>query len=187
MPSATAREFQRVASQLGFARRRQTGSHERPSILLTAPLSTLYSGEGRVDSHPWPRPENAVTSEKGPYGVHAHCRRGSARCGRSRALRTASSAGGRPWRRGRSGSRRSRGRAQVELAVQMGCFCSRRPPGECARSGRRRIDRGAPGTCVRRPVRFLRLFCQAPSMRSGRLTAVFRGGRIGGESLENDS
>lgn len=29
MPSATAREFQRVASQLGFERRRQTGSHER--------------------------------------------------------------------------------------------------------------------------------------------------------------
>jgi predicted RNA binding protein YcfA (HicA-like mRNA interferase family) len=29
MPSATAREFQRVASQLGFLRRRQTGSHER--------------------------------------------------------------------------------------------------------------------------------------------------------------
>ena len=29
MPSATAREFQRVASQLGFTRRRQTGSHER--------------------------------------------------------------------------------------------------------------------------------------------------------------
>ena len=29
MPSATAREFQRVASQLGFLKRRQTGSHER--------------------------------------------------------------------------------------------------------------------------------------------------------------
>ena len=29
MPSATAREFQRVASALGFIRRRQTGSHER--------------------------------------------------------------------------------------------------------------------------------------------------------------
>jgi predicted RNA binding protein YcfA (HicA-like mRNA interferase family) len=29
MPSATAREIQRVASQLGFVRRRQTGSHER--------------------------------------------------------------------------------------------------------------------------------------------------------------
>jgi predicted RNA binding protein YcfA (HicA-like mRNA interferase family) len=29
MPSATAREFQRVASQMGFVRRRQTGSHER--------------------------------------------------------------------------------------------------------------------------------------------------------------
>ena len=29
MPSATAREFQRVASQIGFGRRRQTGSHER--------------------------------------------------------------------------------------------------------------------------------------------------------------
>ena len=29
MPSATARDFQRVASGLGFARRRQTGSHER--------------------------------------------------------------------------------------------------------------------------------------------------------------
>ena len=29
MPSATAREFQRVASHLGFVRRRQTGSHER--------------------------------------------------------------------------------------------------------------------------------------------------------------
>ena len=29
MPSATAREFQRVASQLGFVRLRQTGSHER--------------------------------------------------------------------------------------------------------------------------------------------------------------
>ena len=29
MPSATARELQRVASQLGFVRRRQTGSHER--------------------------------------------------------------------------------------------------------------------------------------------------------------
>ena len=29
MPSATALEFQRVASQLGFTRRRQTGSHER--------------------------------------------------------------------------------------------------------------------------------------------------------------
>ena len=29
MPSATAREFQRVASHLGFAKRRQTGSHER--------------------------------------------------------------------------------------------------------------------------------------------------------------
>jgi len=29
MPSATAREFQRVAGQLGFGRRRQTGSHER--------------------------------------------------------------------------------------------------------------------------------------------------------------
>ena len=29
MPSATAREFQRVATALGFVRRRQTGSHER--------------------------------------------------------------------------------------------------------------------------------------------------------------
>ena len=29
MPSATARQFQRVARQLGFERRRQTGSHER--------------------------------------------------------------------------------------------------------------------------------------------------------------
>jgi predicted RNA binding protein YcfA (HicA-like mRNA interferase family) len=29
MPNATAREFQRVANQLGFLRRRQTGSHER--------------------------------------------------------------------------------------------------------------------------------------------------------------
>ena len=29
MPSATARDFQRVASALGFVRRRQTGSHER--------------------------------------------------------------------------------------------------------------------------------------------------------------
>src|SRR5206468_9378447 len=29
MPSATARDFQRVASQIGFIRRRQTGSHER--------------------------------------------------------------------------------------------------------------------------------------------------------------
>jgi predicted RNA binding protein YcfA (HicA-like mRNA interferase family) len=29
MPSATARDFQRVAAALGFVRRRQTGSHER--------------------------------------------------------------------------------------------------------------------------------------------------------------
>ena len=29
MPSATAREFQRVALALGFVKRRQTGSHER--------------------------------------------------------------------------------------------------------------------------------------------------------------
>jgi len=29
MPSATAREFQRVATQLGFTKSRQTGSHER--------------------------------------------------------------------------------------------------------------------------------------------------------------
>jgi predicted RNA binding protein YcfA (HicA-like mRNA interferase family) len=29
MPSTTARELQRVASQLGFVRRRQTDSHER--------------------------------------------------------------------------------------------------------------------------------------------------------------
>jgi predicted RNA binding protein YcfA (HicA-like mRNA interferase family) len=29
MPSATAREFQRVATALGFMRNRQTGSHER--------------------------------------------------------------------------------------------------------------------------------------------------------------
>jgi predicted RNA binding protein YcfA (HicA-like mRNA interferase family) len=29
MPSATAREFQRVALALGFVRRRRTGSHER--------------------------------------------------------------------------------------------------------------------------------------------------------------
>jgi predicted RNA binding protein YcfA (HicA-like mRNA interferase family) len=29
MPSATAREFQRVALALGFVRSRQTGSHER--------------------------------------------------------------------------------------------------------------------------------------------------------------
>ncbi|MBI1750045.1 MAG: type II toxin-antitoxin system HicA family toxin [Acidobacteria bacterium] len=29
MPSATAREFQKVAAQLGFAKTRQTGSHER--------------------------------------------------------------------------------------------------------------------------------------------------------------
>lgn len=29
MPSATARDFQRAASRLGFVRRRQTGSHER--------------------------------------------------------------------------------------------------------------------------------------------------------------
>ena len=29
MPSATAREFQRVAALLGFVRGRQTGSHER--------------------------------------------------------------------------------------------------------------------------------------------------------------
>jgi predicted RNA binding protein YcfA (HicA-like mRNA interferase family) len=29
MPSATAREFQRVAQTLGFTKTRQTGSHER--------------------------------------------------------------------------------------------------------------------------------------------------------------
>jgi len=29
MPSATARDFQRVATTLGFVKRRQTGSHER--------------------------------------------------------------------------------------------------------------------------------------------------------------
>lgn len=29
MPSATAREFQKVASKLGFTKSRQTGSHER--------------------------------------------------------------------------------------------------------------------------------------------------------------
>ena len=29
MPSATAREFQRVATKLGFTKSRQTGSHER--------------------------------------------------------------------------------------------------------------------------------------------------------------
>ena len=29
MPSATAREFQRVATQLEFTKSRQTGSHER--------------------------------------------------------------------------------------------------------------------------------------------------------------
>ena len=29
MPSATARDFRRVAAALGFVRRRQTGSHER--------------------------------------------------------------------------------------------------------------------------------------------------------------
>jgi len=29
MPSATAREFQKVAVTLGFVKRRQTGSHER--------------------------------------------------------------------------------------------------------------------------------------------------------------
>ena len=29
MPSATAREFQRVAQRLGFVKMRQTGSHER--------------------------------------------------------------------------------------------------------------------------------------------------------------
>jgi predicted RNA binding protein YcfA (HicA-like mRNA interferase family) len=29
MPSATAREFQRVAAKLGFSKTRQTGSHER--------------------------------------------------------------------------------------------------------------------------------------------------------------
>jgi len=29
MPSATAREFQRVAHRLGFSKARQTGSHER--------------------------------------------------------------------------------------------------------------------------------------------------------------
>jgi predicted RNA binding protein YcfA (HicA-like mRNA interferase family) len=29
MPSATARDFQRVGAALGFVKRRQTGSHER--------------------------------------------------------------------------------------------------------------------------------------------------------------
>ena len=29
MPSATAREFQKTASKLGFTKSRQTGSHER--------------------------------------------------------------------------------------------------------------------------------------------------------------
>ena len=29
MPSATARDFQRVAAALGFVKRRQAGSHER--------------------------------------------------------------------------------------------------------------------------------------------------------------
>ncbi len=29
MPSATAREFQKVARKLGFSKARQTGSHER--------------------------------------------------------------------------------------------------------------------------------------------------------------
>jgi len=29
MPSATARDFQRVAERLGFTKTRQTGSHER--------------------------------------------------------------------------------------------------------------------------------------------------------------
>ena len=29
MPSATARDFQRAATKLGFTKRRQTGSHER--------------------------------------------------------------------------------------------------------------------------------------------------------------
>ena len=34
MPSATARDFQRAASRLGFVRRRQTGSHERWNKIL---------------------------------------------------------------------------------------------------------------------------------------------------------
>jgi predicted RNA binding protein YcfA (HicA-like mRNA interferase family) len=42
MPSATAREFQRVAGRLGFVKRRQTGSHERWNHLdgcaVTIPL-----------------------------------------------------------------------------------------------------------------------------------------------------
>jgi predicted RNA binding protein YcfA (HicA-like mRNA interferase family) len=42
MPSATARDFQRVATALGFARRLQTGSHERWTHLdgrsVTIPL-----------------------------------------------------------------------------------------------------------------------------------------------------
>jgi predicted RNA binding protein YcfA (HicA-like mRNA interferase family) len=37
MPSATAREFQRVAGQLGFVRRRQTGSHERWNHPMAGP------------------------------------------------------------------------------------------------------------------------------------------------------
>jgi len=42
MPSATARELQRVAGQLGFSKMRQTGSHERwnhpDSRAVTIPL-----------------------------------------------------------------------------------------------------------------------------------------------------
>ena len=42
MPSATARDFQKVATQLGFINKRQTGSHERWNHLdgraLTIPL-----------------------------------------------------------------------------------------------------------------------------------------------------
>ncbi len=49
MPSATARDFQRVCHKLGFLFKRTTGSHERWVHLMEEPLRFQSTADVRLD------------------------------------------------------------------------------------------------------------------------------------------
>jgi predicted RNA binding protein YcfA (HicA-like mRNA interferase family) len=74
MPSATAREFQRVAAALGFVKRRQTGSHERWTHSDGRSVTIPFHGGRDIgpplffDSWPSRRRSSTASADEKPNG-----------------------------------------------------------------------------------------------------------------------
>ena len=73
MPSATARDFQRVAKKLGFEKSRQTGSHERwnhaDGRAVTIPVHEGFIAKASVSRLRTPAPEPAGRAIPAPFRV----------------------------------------------------------------------------------------------------------------------